>query len=117
MFTPGPGGLLAPLPGGHVSEKSPKYICSAKEVCFRLEVQLARYALRLAAANAGSSMAAKMAMIAMTTRSSMRVKPDVLRTERKGQLDRELSLVCFMGVVIRQYHRRVACHPSLFAKS
>src|ERR1039458_9074672 len=43
--------------------------------CFMLEVQFTFHALRLAAASAGSSIAARIAMMAMTTRSSMSVNP------------------------------------------
>ena len=39
-----------------------------------LAVQFIKYALRLAAASAGSNIAAKMAMMAMTTSSSISVK-------------------------------------------
>src|SRR5262245_8684758 len=42
-----------------------------------LEVHWRRWALALALANAGRSIAARMAMIAMTTRSSLRVHPQV----------------------------------------
>ena len=42
-------------------------------ICFRLDVQLMLNALSRAFCNAGSSMAAKMAMMAMTTNSSINV--------------------------------------------
>src|SRR5690242_14662751 len=48
--------------------------------CFMLLVHLICCALLFARERAGSSIAAKMAMMAMTTRSSMRVKP-VMRLE------------------------------------
>src|SRR5882724_876663 len=53
---------------------SPAYITSARHNCFWLLMQMADCALRLAAASAGKSIAARMAMMAITTSSSMRVK-------------------------------------------
>jgi hypothetical protein len=46
-----------------------------KPTCFKLDTQLIPWAFRLALASAGSSIAARMAMMAMTTSSSMSVKP------------------------------------------
>src|SRR5205807_1631942 len=43
--------------------------------CFRLERQLVWSALRLALARAGSNMAARMAMMAITTSNSIKVNP------------------------------------------
>src|SRR5439155_19624091 len=47
---------------------------AAKPICRRLEKHAELWALSLALDNAGSSIAARMAMMAMTTNSSMRVK-------------------------------------------
>ena len=46
----------------------------ANPICFRLETHLTVLALSREPISAGSSMEARMAMIAMTTRSSIRVK-------------------------------------------
>jgi hypothetical protein len=43
--------------------------------CLRLETQLMALALSFALASAGNNMAARMAMIAITTNSSISVKP------------------------------------------
>ena len=45
--------------------------------CFMLDWQLARRALSLARAKAGNKMAAKMAMMAMTTKSSINVNAEL----------------------------------------
>src|ERR1700722_11268149 len=57
---------------------SPAYICSARLTSFKLLMHLVRMARSLALARAGRSMAARMAMMAMTTRSSIRVKAVLL---------------------------------------
>src|SRR5262245_45064839 len=44
--------------------------------CFRFETQVALRAFSRACANTGKRIAAKIAMIAITTSSSMRVKPE-----------------------------------------
>jgi multisubunit Na+/H+ antiporter MnhF subunit len=46
-----------------------------RPICFRLLTQPIRFAFSLALDSAGSSMAARMAMIAITTRSSISVNP------------------------------------------
>ena len=48
-------------------------MCMAIPICRRLFVQVVRAALSLALAKAGNNMAAKMAMMAMTTSNSMSV--------------------------------------------
>src|SRR5450756_547519 len=102
MFAPGPGAERAPDPGGILSLKSLKYICSASAVCFMLEVQLARYAFRFAAASAGSSIAARIAMIAITTSSSINVNPRVFLEFKiigdSAAHDRRLWLGCIFGI-------------------
>src|ERR1022692_1666742 len=60
---------------GRLSRLSSAYIRSARPICLRLFMQLARLAFSLAVASAGNSIAARMAMMAMTTRSSIKVKP------------------------------------------
>src|ERR1041385_1614366 len=55
------------------------YISMATPTCSRLLAQLIRQAFCLALARAGSSSAARIAMMAMTTRSSMSVKAGRLR--------------------------------------
>src|ERR1039457_6812325 len=58
---------------GYLSPLSPSQMRKARLVCLRLLVQLIFWAFFLAAARAGRSMAARIAMIAMTTRSSISV--------------------------------------------
>src|SRR2546423_13614182 len=61
---------------GFWSLLSSAHVRIAKPICFRLLVQLMRCARALARASAGSNMAARMAMIAITTNNSIRVKAD-----------------------------------------
>src|SRR6267142_6619343 len=58
---------------------SGEYIWRDNPHCRKFEAQFARLAFSLALASAGSSMAAKIAMMAMTTSSSIRVKAPVRR--------------------------------------
>src|ERR1017187_7673895 len=58
---------------------SSAYITQARHNCLLRLTQLTMSARRLALFNAGSSSAARMAMMAMTTSSSIKVKPDGLR--------------------------------------
>ena len=60
---------------------SPTYIPMAMPICFRLLAHWERFARSLALLNAGKSIAARMAMIAMTTSYSMSVNQ---RRRRKG---------------------------------
>ena len=53
--------------------KSPAYMISSEPHCFKLPAQDAERAFSLALFKAGSSIAARMAMIAITTKSSIRV--------------------------------------------
>src|SRR5438132_11580728 len=59
---------------GFWSLLSSAHVRIAKPTCFRLFVQLLRCARALARASAGSNMAARMAIIAMTTNNSIKVK-------------------------------------------
>src|SRR5436309_3183086 len=61
--------------------KSPAYMLIANPHCLPLLVQSVLSALAFALARAGSNRPARMAMIAITTSSSMRVKPCDWRTE------------------------------------
>jgi len=72
-------GLLLEPPGGNSSSLSPAYMVNEISHCFSLFLQVVRCACSLARANAGSSMAARMAMMAITTNSSMSVKPSDTR--------------------------------------
>src|ERR1035437_10399784 len=63
---------------GTMSLLSPAYIAIARPTCLRLLRQFACTAFCLALANAGNNSAARMAMMAMTTSSSMRVNARVL---------------------------------------
>src|SRR6266852_7501156 len=62
---------------------SSEYMCSANCICFRLLRQEMPSAFALALLKAGSSSAARIAMIAITTSSSMRVNAG-LRSPRGG---------------------------------
>ena len=55
------------------------------------DIHLIRCARALALANAGNSMAARIAIMAMTTNSSINVKPENLRlrTDKQSWLERE----------------------------
>src|SRR5215831_16725368 len=59
---------------GKKSRLSPAYMLIAVPHCLRLLLHCARTADALALPNAGSNIAARMAMIAITTRSSIKVK-------------------------------------------
>src|SRR5438132_4946931 len=61
---------------GRNSFESLTYMCIARAICFTLFWHCERTALSLALAKAGSSIAAKMAMMAITTSSSIRVNAD-----------------------------------------
>src|SRR5215469_13171359 len=65
--------------------KSPAYMTLAMPICLRLLRQAVCCALRLARLRAGRSIAAKMAMMAMTTNNSIRVKalPFAAREEQR----------------------------------
>ena len=65
--------------GAKKSLLSLAYISKARPACFMLLVQVIRIALSLAVASAGRSNAASMAMIAMTTSNSIKVKPALER--------------------------------------
>jgi hypothetical protein len=66
-------GVLAPQEGKH-SLLSPAYMTMPRVNCLTLDTHLIWCAFSLALAKAGSSMAARMAMMAMTTKSSIKVK-------------------------------------------
>src|ERR1035438_7079291 len=65
----------AALKSGHLSLLSWAYMKVESSICLMLLVHLIRMALSLALDSAGRSMAAKMAIMAITTSSSIRVKP------------------------------------------
>src|SRR5580693_7604513 len=66
-----PAEVLTPM--GNLSVLSPSQTFMAVAICFWPLVQLIFWAFFLAAASAGSNMAARIAMMAITTRSSMSV--------------------------------------------
>ena len=66
------------LMGMHPSLSS-IYICVYVPSCFWFDAQLIALAFSLATFNAGRSIPARIAIIAITTRSSIRVKLQVLR--------------------------------------
>src|SRR5579863_4783354 len=71
---------------------SPAYICQESPNCFKLLRQVIDCALSLARANAGRRSPARMAMIAITTRSSMSVKPEDWRRPDVPEWGRVLSI-------------------------
>src|SRR5215831_16289940 len=75
--------LFQPLEGSQ-SLLSVAYIIQKLANCFSLLVHWMRLAANFALAKAGKSIAARMAMMAMTTRSSMSVNP--VRPERDPRI-------------------------------
>ena len=72
---PGPYKAFAPMPSpGNWLSLSFAVMYWAKPHWRRLETQLARWALALAEAKAGSSIPARMAIMAITTSNSIKVK-------------------------------------------
>src|SRR5258708_14656355 len=63
---------------GKASPLSRAQVLKDNPTCFRLLVQLMRCARALARASAGSNMAAKMAIMAITTSNSINVKAPIL---------------------------------------
>src|SRR5512141_3203969 len=61
--------------GGYRSLLSSEYVVRARPICFRLLMQAEALARSRALAKTGNRMAARMAMMAMTTSNSIRVKP------------------------------------------
>ncbi len=73
-----------------------------KPTCFRLLTQLMRWARALARASAGSNMAARIAMMAITTNNSIRVKAPIFL--RGLFIDSAGSFLLFVGVRARGSH-------------
>jgi hypothetical protein len=69
---------MPPELSGKKSRLSPAYILIAKPHCLRLLAHWARIAVALALLKAGNNMAARMAMMAMTTSNSIKVKPSAV---------------------------------------
>jgi hypothetical protein len=61
--------------GGSLSPESSAYINNPRPICFKLLAQVTRKARFLALLNAGKSSEARIAMIAITTSSSIKVNP------------------------------------------
>jgi len=76
--------FFQPSVGAKASLASPEYMIQASDNCFWLLAQAAPVAFNLALASAGKSMPARIAMIAMTTSSSMRVNPSAGRRVDAG---------------------------------
>jgi hypothetical protein len=60
---------------GSTSSQSWAYIANAKPICFAWDKQAAERACSLALEKTGKRMAARIAMIAMTTSNSIKVNP------------------------------------------
>src|SRR6266567_9527157 len=71
-------GQVPVLRGGKYSWLSPAYMWKPSPICRLLLQQAMALALSLALANAGRSIAARMAMMAITTSNSINVKPPVV---------------------------------------
>ena len=69
---------------------SPAYITQMMDSCLRLLTHWIDSALALALASAGNNKLARIAMIAMTTSNSIRVKPTGRRTARDGRPKKKL---------------------------
>ena len=82
---------------GNVSTLSLVYIAITTPTCFKLEVHRIRKAFCFALANAGSSIAARMAMIAMTTSNSIRVK--ARRFLRRELFWKKMDFMFFFNVL------------------
>src|SRR6185436_21192679 len=68
-------GQVPVFTGGKYSVWSPAYIINASPICLLLLTHAIPFALPLALDSAGSSIAARIAMIAITTSNSISVKP------------------------------------------
>src|SRR6266576_319645 len=68
------------------------YMMMPRPICFRLLAQLMRKARSLAFDNAGNNIAARMAMMAMTTSSSINVNPACGRRENLQRFMRNFDL-------------------------
>src|SRR5690242_9878193 len=79
--------------GHNISSKSCAYIRCASVSCFLLERQEAVLADSRAWAKTGKRIAARIAMIAMTTSSSMRVKPRL-----HGLANITVSFLCWRAI-------------------
>src|SRR5271167_3803803 len=74
----GPLAAMPHLLGGMTSLLSSVYIAQQSWNCFKLFMHCRAWALVLALLKAGNSIAARMAMMAITTSNSIRVKPVIL---------------------------------------
>src|ERR1035437_6958784 len=72
VVVPPPATFMGLLPSLSIAQ-----VRKARPTCLRLLVQLMRWAFALARARAGSNRAAKMAMMAITTNNSIRVKAPI----------------------------------------
>src|SRR5262245_48403514 len=72
-MTPGPG---AGIRGGNLFSLSSTYMCMAKANCFTFDIQLIWRARSFALARAGKRSPARMAMMAITTNNSIKVKAE-----------------------------------------
>src|SRR5215471_5751884 len=68
-------GQVPVFKGGRDSPFSPAYIMNASPICLLLLTQAMPLAFSLALVSAGRSIAARIAMMAITTSNSIRVKP------------------------------------------
>ena len=79
---------------GSLSSLSMTYSAVAKPICLRLFLHCVETACDLALAKAGNNIAARMAMMAMTTSNSIRVNPG----EREVDLDEDFNVIdCYSG--------------------
>src|SRR3954465_5570003 len=87
---------LPPLRSGRASRLSSAYMCRLRPSCFSLFMQVTRIALSFAFASAGNSIAARMAMMAITTNNSISVKAPAER-----EFERPVTEVRFAFFIFR----------------
>src|SRR5215469_5342275 len=98
-----PSKAVSPLAYTSESWLSSAYMCQARANWRWLFMQPMPWAFCLACANAGKSMAARIAIIAMTTNNSINVKPPALAQRAKTRFSPEWTLVCFHCCLITRH--------------
>jgi hypothetical protein len=78
-------------------------MCVLSSICFKLSMHWVRLALCFALLNAGSNMAARMAMMAITTSNSIKVNP---RIERPCFSAKGLCFINFLPLIANDSSQR-----------
>src|SRR5277367_3952671 len=92
----GPLAAMPHLLGGMTSLLSSVYIAQQSWSCFKLLVHCRAWALVLALLKAGNSIAARMAIMAITTSNSTRVKPVILLAKLPTRSTRVRRFLVFL---------------------